>query len=770
MKDDIVEHWENGIGKIVSFEGEGLRILFHTQGEVIFAPSQHSSLKKLDPSGFLAHFYEDENALRLLIEEASPDIVKLLIIDNGGEEIERNQIKKLLGKSPDSVVGWRKNLCFITDEDWSKWWSKVRKKISKDPSFDTSTKNIIAVNRTDIDSLIKKFNKKLKAPEKLSIAEQIIDKDEESCGDDILSVINSVVLENLNSIDTDPAALAIAVIVYIKLNQKDILTNNIDNVIILVVKAITSGKLDAKKTKIAYDYLLTNEQQEFFYHFIIYLFGTPQTKKMILKNIKKLSFTENQTVPNEAHKSIPEDHFELLKWLCLLKPNELQQKHKLADLDESCAKSKHLKDFITKLYQALLTLESLDILRDVIASHVSKNNNTAVMLGYLNILDKIAKPSTEYVVLFINSFSLDQAVKILPGTVFTNEVAAGNPVLFESVICKIESGDMLHGISNIDKNKLFSKAYQSMPQDTSEKIGELRTKIIKLLKREDIIKHLDSYTNDKLDEMIMDKSAFINDRITAIELLITRNNRDVVMNSGKKLAAHTAGDDWQLLREITEKINDNKYSRDLVKILIERVLHDSVEKDNLIQFIIQTRCIDILVDVFTNIIYLVPEEQKPLLEEIINNNKIAPIFVRQILVEMVASPDQKPQLRINISRYFSEAILAAIDEAAAMVINSQTTHKELYQELNKSHQTELALSDKYMEDRVTDAISKTKQRYEEYALSLKSTFGLLKKLDTSFNEIALKEIDDKWISDISNKIRMMEEDIALFLNKMNINY
>lgn len=770
---DIVEHWEKGIGKIIAIENEGLCILFRKEGEVILPTNQCGYLKKVEPDGFLSQFYENDNKILEMISEASQDIIKLLIIDNGGKGIERSRIRQLLGKSPDFITGWRKDLCFVSDKEWSQWWSKVSKKISKDPTFDTTTKNVIALNKTDTDPIIIKFNKEQKTSRKLAISEQIIDKYNVSFGVGIIEEINDLVFEYLR--DTDIALAALAIVAYVKLKQKDMLivSPTDDDEDIILVRTIISGDLSAKNSKTLYEYLISKLQQDIFYHFIIYLYGGAEIKKRVLSNIRSLSFAENQLALNDATFSISRDRIALLEWLSSIKSDGLQHgRHGLKELDDMCltsSKTLKIKGLITNIYLAILFSDSVPTtLKDTIARHVSENKNNATVFGYLNRLDKIINPSIEYITLFINSISHNQAVEILYTTIFTNEIAVKNPALYEAILLKIDSGEILQGVIDIDRKKLFSKAYQSILPDSSQETSSLKIKIATLLETYSIADQEATYSNEELVGLITKKSTFIGERRNAIELLDARLKSNLLMSSGKILAEQTESDDWQLLKTIIEKIGDEKYSIMIIGELIKNVLQDRIRKEEFMQFILQVDCISQIVETLINMSNSITYEQKHNLENILNNENIVRAFAKRVLTEVVANSDLKSQVIDKMRPYYSEATMAAIDEASFMIMNIKTMYEERQNVLNEAHFEELTKLENIFEDRVADTISKTKQRYEEHAMKLKGTIGLLAELQAKLNDIVLEKINNKWISECSNVISMAEEDIALILKKMGI--
>src|SRR5208283_3213658 len=115
---DHIEHWENGIGKILEITEDTITVDFKFSGKLTVPARNATSLKKLLPTGLWANLYENEQDVRNLIKDESLEIIKLLIYDEHpqNDKINRTRIKLLLTKSKEST--WRSNFYLIDESNW----------------------------------------------------------------------------------------------------------------------------------------------------------------------------------------------------------------------------------------------------------------------------------------------------------------------------------------------------------------------------------------------------------------------------------------------------------------------------------------------------------------------------------------------------------------------------------------------------------------------------------------------------------------------------
>ena len=180
FKNDYIEHWENGVGKVTNVDDETIAVDFKLYGNIVQPIKRSESFKKLDSKGLLAQLYENENYIYSLIGQESTEIIKLLIYDENesqNRKIERSRIKSLLTKGKPTERRWRKDFGLIDDERWDKWWKKVNKKLSEDVWFDTSSKSVIVLRKKPVSPAQNKFEQfshEKQKKKKLLICEPLI--------------------------------------------------------------------------------------------------------------------------------------------------------------------------------------------------------------------------------------------------------------------------------------------------------------------------------------------------------------------------------------------------------------------------------------------------------------------------------------------------------------------------------------------------------------------------------------------------------------------
>ena len=202
---DYIEHWEDGIGKIIQVDEKFIVVNFLKHGEIEVPIVKTTFYKKLNPVGLLAQIYENQEYIQELIRQESTEIIKLLIYDIGKLEdrkIETSHIKNLLTKTK-SERGWGRNFGLIKEENWQKWWKTVNAKLKEDVWFDASSKSIIVLREKPVSKTQNMYEQFLAAKgfnKKISICEQLVEacnKDEDqSILKDLAEFITEIIQNN----------------------------------------------------------------------------------------------------------------------------------------------------------------------------------------------------------------------------------------------------------------------------------------------------------------------------------------------------------------------------------------------------------------------------------------------------------------------------------------------------------------------------------------------------------------------------------------------
>ncbi|TAL32715.1 MAG: transcription elongation factor GreA [Spirochaetes bacterium] len=127
-KGNYAYHRSWGIGNINEIDSEYLVINFRDKSDHRMSiPMALQSLTPIKQDHLFVVEFEDPEALRLMFKEDFLQFFEILI-KSFNNEISVTEIKKLLIPK------------YVEQKNWSKWWSKARTDIKKDPRFGTSEK------------------------------------------------------------------------------------------------------------------------------------------------------------------------------------------------------------------------------------------------------------------------------------------------------------------------------------------------------------------------------------------------------------------------------------------------------------------------------------------------------------------------------------------------------------------------------------------------------------------------------------------------------
>ena len=88
---DYIEHWENGIGRIIRMDETSMHVDFLKGEKIHFEKEKTAHFNKLNPSGLLAQMYENLEHIQALVKQESTEIIRLLINDEDRGEKRRTE-------------------------------------------------------------------------------------------------------------------------------------------------------------------------------------------------------------------------------------------------------------------------------------------------------------------------------------------------------------------------------------------------------------------------------------------------------------------------------------------------------------------------------------------------------------------------------------------------------------------------------------------------------------------------------------------------------
>jgi len=164
---NYVFHNSWGLGKIEEIDGETIKVDFREKpGHSMSIQMALQSLKPVAKDHIYVMKYEDPETLKEMFSKDFMQFFEILIKSYGGE-IDNSTIK-------DELVPF-----FLEEKNWTKWWSKARTQIKKDPLFGVSDKkkNLVYMRDKPVtfaDELLGKFTASSSFTEKLDIAIEFI--------------------------------------------------------------------------------------------------------------------------------------------------------------------------------------------------------------------------------------------------------------------------------------------------------------------------------------------------------------------------------------------------------------------------------------------------------------------------------------------------------------------------------------------------------------------------------------------------------------------
>ena len=166
-KDNFVYHRSWGVGKISDIENEFIVIDFKEKiGHRMSIQMALQSLMPINKDHIYAVEHEDPETLKILFNDDFIGFFEILIKSYGGN-IYLSVIKKELIPK------------YISIKEWSKWWTKARTEIKKNPHFGVSLKEKDLISLRDkpltfADELLNNFIKSESFSEKLNIAIEFV--------------------------------------------------------------------------------------------------------------------------------------------------------------------------------------------------------------------------------------------------------------------------------------------------------------------------------------------------------------------------------------------------------------------------------------------------------------------------------------------------------------------------------------------------------------------------------------------------------------------
>lgn len=766
VEGDYIEHWENGVGRIIKIGELSTTVNFKKFGQIEVPKEKTESFNKLNPAGLFAQFYENPERIGNLIKQESTEIIRLLIYDEDkahGRKIERSRIKSLLTKAKTTALGWRREVEFVDESKWSKWWTNVNKKLKKDPSFDTSLKSYIMLREnlvSEAQNIYDRFLTESKLDRKLSICEELIkicDKDRDQY---ILREVEEFIDELLSNSQAE--TFCNAVFNAIQLNIKGIDTESFhDNAYILSLRALLRNGVSSQKLLSIYSFLSRLESQNINDHLVIFLHSDKKLRKSVIKNFEGKKWVEKAVKEKDCREPLTGEQIAAMKALCALKKeslydelNDLAKSFQVGIYDDQTITIG--KRCVTNFLGCLLISENVHAeIKEAVMSIVMDSQIKSVVYAYLN---KVQMPEITEISRFSSLFNiigLENAEMAL-----LNELTAKErPNVFYIAVDVF----LKHNSSNVDKQQMIiAKVDEILSNLTIGEATALRLKIGRISNSVSEGNKLgDQFENKDLVKLANTRLLPLNQRIGAIDLLIERGQRDECLSIVRSLKDGIINDDFILFERIFKVFPDDKLTKEVFGITLYRI--DASGGSLLSPFTAFLRNAE-LIEFFVE--YVLTEQDDAWHNEhyeailnLMGDDKLGRGIINIGLKKIVLNPEVPINILERFYTYSSKFIKLVIEEMKDIYIKSQLKSKDEIEKGNKKYADQIEAMIHANDAQVLEAIDKTSQRYEEY---LKRLLPVLNDLEALISMIGASTADKNKAStkkDMANKLMVIKENI-----------
>lgn len=770
LKNDYIEHWENGVGKVTNIDDETIAVDFKLYGNIVQPIKKSESYKKLDPKGLLVQLYENEDHIYGLIGQESTEIIKLLIYDENESQnrrIEHSRIKPLLTKGKPTDRGWRKDFGLIDDERWGKWWKKVNKKLSEDVWFDTSSKSVIILREKPVSSAQNKFEQishEKQKKKKLSICEPLIKAITKDDDQSILEKISEFIAEIIIS-KPQTDLIHLAIINAIQLSEKGTDTEPfMERSHELLLNTLLTSKLPTPKIRTAYSYFSKLQYQNITDHLIIFLLRD-KIRKAIGTNFRKNKEIKKQIKSYVCEESVTDEHIITINSLQSMKEGFL--KEGLTDLldliDNNC---------VTSLFNYILLSENIENeIQEVVSKVVIELKLTAIIYAYLNNVQLTKIIDIPFLQEFLDFVGPQNAELSFRQNLLNEKTAKERPNVFLSALKNLAANafpgivdsqkqSLITHASDLISNKLIGKQYDYLKLH----ISNILVGIPEFDKLAGVVQITE------LVNLAEEKSTSPTRRFDALKVLIKKGLKKECQSITTELISGLKVDDLILIEKVFTSFPDNSFAKDLLVRIVESIDPSDKKLHNATADLLIKTNLD---DVFLESIFLDKDDAwhdsyREIVSNVLGNEYLARNSARFALEKIMLNSEQSSTILDRFSFYCSPFINWTLEEARNICIDNLKKHKNELKEIENDFLKKTEQISKEKDEQLIDAIDRTNQRYEEY---LKRLVPNLTELEEVKDRIKKDFEPDKYASsqkELIDKVSMIKENIEGLLKLLEV--
>ena len=567
---DYIEHWENGVGRVIRIDETTVRVDFLKQGEILFEKEKTAHFNKLNPSGLLVQMYENLERIQDLVKQGSTEIIKLLINDEDkGEkkQIERSCIKSLLTKARPTDRGWRRDFGLVEENNWKKWWTNVSKKLVKDPQFDTSSKLIIALRErpvSEVHNIYERFLTETELEKKLSICEQLIKLLSKKTDPKILEDV-TVFTTNLIKDNTKTGFLhqVIYNTIQLKLKGIDIEPFN-QKAYDLTLKTLLDGKLSLSKTTSVYSFFKKLPVQNLYDHLVVFLRSDNKLREVIVNSFEGKRGAIKVVKEGKSEKFLRKDQISFINSARVVGKGF---ESGLADLMK-LKENKVVADFLN----CILLSEYVDpVIKDAVSKMVIEFKIKNVIYDYLAGVQVTEGTRIAFLPEFLNALGSEDSELCLRDMLLTEKVAQERPRVFVAVLRSLAS-DQIACINSTQKTRLLNSVTNQLPKPFFSENVDLKLKISQILTDIDASKRLaGDFEDSDLIDLAETRGMDFSKRQGAIKVLIKKGLKTECHAIARNLTTGINAEEFILLKDILRSFPDANFIEELFQLIIERV-------------------------------------------------------------------------------------------------------------------------------------------------------------------------------------------------------
>ena len=763
---DYIEHWEDGIGKIIAADDSTITVHFMGKGHIKVPREKTTYFKKLNPSGLLAQYYENKEHIQTLIDHESTEIIRLLILDVGSNKntIERSRIKELLTSSSSSIKGWRSNWVLIAEDKWKIWWVNVNKKLAKDPWLDASSSSIITLREKSVSpyqSLHEKITKEKNNLKKISLCESLI-KDWEKIEDQdihssIKEVIGNFIREGVEG-NTFDLAIYNAMLLVEKGVPEDILG---DNSYRILYEVLLRNALPIQKTVNIYSYISRLPSQDIFDHLIIFLLGDEKLRSTIYKRVNDKKWAEKLLKTKDCMEHLTANQIKAIAKFTFMENDHFYKA--LSDLSNAFSIGVNDNDAISiekncvlKFIAALLICPDVGpTLKETTANIVANLKLKPVVYWYLNRINLSEGDHVSYLPLLLEVIGVGNTEKVL-----INEMTAQKrPYVFLQALNALQGGNLL---KDDQKQVILARVSEILSKIKSTDPNFLQLQVEKLAfvgrSQQESIVLLDA---SELVRIAGARLIPLGRRLDAVNVLINKGLKEDLQSVANTIGSEISDDNFVLLEHIYSVFGESVSAKDLLKTILEEVhLSGSKHQDDFVTFLINTQLIKSFAEaVLFNLDDNWHSEYRITILNLMANKQLAIEIIRFGIENIVFSPHSSVQMQKIFYSYCSKFVDICMEEMKSQHKNKFALSEEETMKLRSHYEEQLNTLANVHDLQVTDAIDKISQRYEEYLKRFIPILDDLRTVKKMVAEATNEKEESSSKKEIINKLSVIKENI-----------